>query len=67
MAYYLTGVVTMLAYMATLWYAVGAIGFFDDPAHTRIVDAVVCVVLLVLASAGQRLMVRLGRRWRAHN
>lgn len=60
-----TGVIAALAAMATLLYLVGALGVFGDPPHTRGVDAVVAVVLLLVARGAQLLANRFGRAWQA--
>jgi len=60
--FYLAGIVSALATLGTLLYVVGALGLFGDPAHTRIVDAVVAVCLLAVAAGSRRLASRLGRR-----
>lgn len=60
-----SGVVAALAAMATLLYVVGALGVFGDPPHTRILDAVIAVVLLCVARGAQLLANRFGRAWQA--
>lgn len=63
--YVLVGLVSIFAFMASVFYLVGALGVFDDPPHTRIVDAIVFVVLIVVGDRAKRLAGRLGDQRRA--
>lgn len=55
-------VVLLIGLFFFLLYAAGALGFFDDPAGTRVVDAVVAVAVLGVMALARWALTRLPAR-----